>query len=287
MFNNYDIYLSFLYINDLLLTLKLINMEINLIGKNALVCGASQGIGLAIARKLAEAGASLVIIARNEDNLKKTIASFQKNKKQNHSYLIADFNEPLKVIEKLNKILSDGQIFHILINNSGGPAPGLLYKDNYEKLYSAFTSHIIMSHLMMQYLLDGMISAKWGRIINIISVGAKQPIENLGTSNTIRGAMMSWSKTLARELAPFGITVNNILPGLTETSRLTSLYQSIAKSSGKTYEEILQEKISEIPLGRLASPEELANLALFLASDLANYINGVSIPVDGGLLRCF
>jgi len=262
-------------------------MEIRLDGKNALVCGASQGIGLAIARKLAEAGASLLILARNEANLKIAINSFPQNANQNHSYLVADFNEPIKVIENIKKILLSGKTFHILVNNSGGPTPGILYQDSIDKLYTAFTSHIIMSHLLMQNLLDNMKNQKWGRIINVISIGAKQPIENLGTSNTIRGAMMSWSKTLARELAPFGITVNNILPGLTETSRLASLYHNIAESSGRSYEDILAEKIKEIPVGRLASPDELANLALFIASDFANYINGVSIAVDGGLLKCF
>lgn len=261
-------------------------MKIELNGKTVLVCGSSQGIGKAIALQFANAGANVIMVARNEKYLKANFKELTNNGSQSHSYITADFSEPEKVVKKIGKYIENNINIDILVNNSGGPAPGKISDANSVSLYEAFTQHVITSQQITQKIIPSMINKKFGRIINIISIGVKQPIENLGISNVIRGAMASWSKTLSRELAPFGITVNNILPGYTQTERLTSLFKTGAKEQGKTLKVISQEIMMNIPSRRFAKPEELAFAACFLASDYASYITGINLPVDGGFLSC-
>jgi 3-oxoacyl-[acyl-carrier protein] reductase len=262
-------------------------MLLNLTGNTALICGSSQGLGKAVAVQFAEMGADCILLARNEKLLKSVVSELPKKGSQNHTYIQADFSEPENVAEKVKQMIDNGTAINILINNSGGPAPGPINEASTEQLNLAFNQHVIMSQLLSQAVIPGMKTEGWGRIINIISIGAKQPIKNLGVSNTIRGAMMSWSKTLARELAPFGITVNNLLPGHTSTARLDSLIHNRSKQEGRTEEEISSEMISDIPIGRFVKPEELGFAAGFLASPEAGAITGVSLPVDGGWLECF
>ena len=260
-------------------------MKIDLKGKNALVCGASQGIGRAIAENFALCGANVTVLARNTDTLKNLVNTLSNNGDQCHNYVVADLTESNETIEKIDRIVVNGLAFHILVNNTGGPSPGPLYEQDHDNLAKAFNQHVVSAQLITKRLVPGMIDQKYGRIINIISVGLKQPIKNLGISNTIRGAIASWAKTLAGELGQFGITVNNILPGYTATERLVHLFEYRSKIEGKTIGQIEEEITREVPVSRLAKPEEIAYGATFLASDFAAYINGINFPIDGGFLK--
>jgi 3-oxoacyl-[acyl-carrier protein] reductase len=261
-------------------------MLLTLTGNTALVCGSSQGLGKAAAIQFAEMGADCILLARNEELLKTAVSELPRKGNQNHSYIKVDFSEPEDVVEKVSQVIKNGTVINILLNNAGGPAPGPVNEANPAQLVMAFRQHVILSQLLSQAVIPGMKNEGWGRIINIISIGARQPIKNLGVSNTIRGAMMSWSKTLARELAPFGITVNNLLPGHTSTSRLESLIKNRAGQEGRPVEDISKEMIGDIPIGRFVRPEEIGFAAGFLASPEASAITGVSLPVDGGWLQC-
>jgi 3-oxoacyl-[acyl-carrier protein] reductase len=261
-------------------------MNISLEGKNAVVCGSTQGIGKAIALQFACSGANVTLIARNEESLNKVLKELDKSNKQNHNYIAADFSEPEILRAKIKKFVSENPPMHILVNNTGGPKGGTTVDANTDEFINAFRNHLICNQILVQALVEGMKKEKYGRIINIISSSVKQPIKLLGVSNTIRGAVASWSKTLASELASFGITVNNILPGATKTERLYSLFKSRAEMQGKSEEQIMEEWLKEIPAGRFGEPEEFGYAAAFLASPFAGYINGVSLPLDGGRLSC-
>jgi 3-oxoacyl-[acyl-carrier protein] reductase len=256
-------------------------MDLNLEGKRAVVCGSTQGIGKASAIELALLGASVTLIARNEEKLKAVIRELNTKGDQEHNYLVADFNVP----DGLKKTVADfvsRQEAHILVNNTGGPPAGLAIDASLEEYVKAFKSHLLCNHILTQALVPGMKKEKFGRIINIISTSVKTPIQGLGVSNTIRGAVANWSKTLSVELAPYGITVNNVLPGATMTQRLESVLQEKAEKTGKTFEELKKEMIAEIPAGRISEPHEVAAAVAFLASPAAGYINGINVPVDGG-----
>ncbi|MCS6973179.1 MAG: SDR family oxidoreductase [Cyclobacteriaceae bacterium] len=261
-------------------------MNLDLTGKNALVCGSTQGIGKAAARELAALGANVFLFARNEEKLKHTLAELPViHQAQQHNWLAADFDVP----DQVGKVIHDfstRHTVHILVNNTGGPPGGTAIDATIDAYRIAFNSHLICNQLITQALVPGMKQAGYGRIINIISTSVKIPIRGLGVSNTIRGAVASWAKTLSLELAIFGITVNNVLPGATQTGRLDSLIRSKAEKTGRTEEEVLNEMIHEIPAGRIGSPEEVAAAIAFLATPAAAYINGVSLPVDGGRTGC-
>ncbi|MBC8346736.1 MAG: SDR family oxidoreductase [Candidatus Marinimicrobia bacterium] len=253
-------------------------MDLNLKGKNAFVCGSTQGIGLASAKKLAERGASITLIARDKALLASVIPSLQG---EGHDFVYADFNEPDSLREKIKAYLSNEKTIHILINNSGGPPGGPLIEAEEKEFIVAYNRHLICNQILAKAVVPGMKSAGWGRIINIISTSVKQVIPGLGVSNATRGAVGNWAKTLALELGGHGITVNNILPGFTNTKRITDLAKVRAKENDTTDIEIFNQWIKSIPLGRLAEPEETAAAVAFLASDSAGYINGADIPVDG------
>lgn len=254
-------------------------MNLDLTGKRALVCGSTQGIGRASAIELAKLGASVTLLARDEQRLVGVLAELQSNPNQQHNYLIADFSFPDQLksaLESLEKPV------HILINNTGGPPPGQAIDAPPEAFVKAFSNHLLCNHILVQTLADGMKKENYGRIINVISTSVKVPIRGLGVSNTTRGAVASWAKTLSLELGPFGITVNNVLPGASMTGRLKAVIQANADKAGKTYEEAKKAMILDIPAGRISEPEEVAALIAFLATPAAGYINGTSIPVDGG-----
>ena len=255
-------------------------MDLSLKGKNALVCGSTQGIGKATAIELASLGASVILMARDEKKLKSTLGELPSSN-QNHSFVVADFSFPDQVKSVINKLVSEKEV-HIVINNTGGPPAGQVIDSKPEDFLSAINAHLICSQILVQACAPGMKKSKFGRIINIISTSVKIPIKGLGVSNTVRGAMASWSKTLSLELAPFGITVNNILPGSTKTGRIESIIQTRSQKSGKTEDQIRQEMIDEIPAGRMAEASEVGAVVALLASPAAGYINGVSLPVDGG-----
>jgi 3-oxoacyl-[acyl-carrier protein] reductase len=256
-------------------------MDLNLKGKRAVVCGSTQGIGKASAIELALLGADITLIARNEEKLIHVRDSLPASNGQQHNYLVADFNHPEQVKSAVASFIQKST-GHILINNTGGPPAGPVLTANTDEFATAFSAHLLCNHILVQALVPGMKKAGFGRIINIISTSVKIPLKGMGVSNTIRGAVANWSKTLSAELAPFGITVNNVLPGTAMTGRLESLIRNKAEKSGKTFEESKQEMIAEIPAGRISEPEEIAAAVAFLATPAAGYINGVNIPVDGG-----
>lgn len=256
-------------------------MNLNLNKKNALVCGSTQGIGKASAIALAELGANVTLMARNEEKLKTVLAELP-NKYQNHNYIVAEFSHPIELGEKVRKGIKAVGTYHILVNNTGGPASGPVLSANLEDFELAFRQHLICNHVLVQAVVPGMQEMDFGRIINIISTSVKQPLDGLGVSNTIRGAVANWSKTLANELGQFGITVNNILPGATSTERLSDIINSKALKSGKSVEEVSRAMKNTIPAKRFAQPGEIANAVAFLASEAAAYINGINLPVDGG-----
>lgn len=257
-------------------------MNLDLTGKRALVCGSTQGIGKAVAYELAIMGAHVTLLARNAEELEKTRAGLMNYKNQRHHLLVADFTKPEEVKKIVNQYILKGNEIQILINNTGGPTAGKIIEEDPQKFLDVFNQHLIINHILSQLVLDGMIAGGYGRIINIISTSVKTPLPNLGVSNTIRGAVANWAKTLANEVAEFGITVNNVLPGATRTGRLESIIQNKAKKTGKEIEEIENEMLQEIPMKRFGEAAEVANAVCFLASPAAGYITGINLPVDGG-----
>jgi 3-oxoacyl-[acyl-carrier protein] reductase len=253
-------------------------------GKRALVCGSTQGIGLASAEALAEAGASVVLLARNAERLAAARATLPAPAGAAHETLVADLSDPAALRSALEGYLASHPALHILVNNTGGPPPGAALAATEAGFLAAFTGHVLAGHALVQCLVPGMREAGFGRIVNIVSTSVREPIRGLGVSNTIRAAVAGWAKTLSRELAPAGITVNNILPGSTRTGRLESLIASRAAATGATIDSVERAMQAEIPMGRFAEPREIAAAVAFLASPAAGYITGVSLPVDGGRL---
>lgn len=256
-------------------------MNLNLYGKTALVCGASQGLGAAVAAELAMLGANVVLLARNQQKLQ-AVCSQLHNNNQQHSYIVADTSIPADVKQKTEAYLNQGNTIHILVNNTGGPPAGPMLTTPADALETAFRSHLITAHTLVQLVVPGMQQAGFGRIINIVSTSVKQPINGLGISNTVRAAVANWAKTLANEISHHGITVNNVLPGFTKTDRLDYLFGKQAESAGVTVDDIVQKSALTIPAGRLGEPEEFAAAVAFLCSPAAAYINGINLPVDGG-----
>lgn len=255
-------------------------MDLNLNNKYALVCGSTAGIGKATAIALAKEGVQVTLIARNEDKLKAVLK--QLPQKNNHDYIVADFSNPLELQSKVSEYISNNHGFHILVNNTGGPKAGPVFSAEVSEFENAFTQHLKCNHMLAQTVVPFMKSENYGRIINVISTSVKQPLGGLGVSNTIRGAVANWSKTLANELGQFGITVNNVLPGATATERLSNIFKSKAEKTGKSIEDISNAMKNSIPANRFAQPEETAAAITFLASESASYINGINLPVDGG-----
>jgi len=256
-------------------------MNLDLTNKHAIVCGSTQGIGKAIALELALLGANVTLMARNETSLLQVKAELSQKAQQQHHILVADFSQPEQVKTAIQTHVKDYPA-HILVNNTGGPPAGAAHTAKAEEFVAAFSAHLLCNHHLMQAVLPAMKATKYGRIINIISTSVKAPIPNLGVSNTTRGAVANWAKTLANELGPFGITVNNVLPGLTHTARLTSLIQNLADKNGRTPAEQQQLMEATVPARRVATAQEVAAAAAFLASPAAAYINGINLPVDGG-----
>lgn len=256
-------------------------MEPSLKDKNALVCGGSKGIGRAAAEALAAGGANVTVVARHAEELSETVGQLNRQQDQEHDFLAADFTKPGEVRKKMRSLLS-GKRIQILLNNTGGPPGGPLLEATTEELTEAFQMHVICFQMITKLVVPGMKETDYGRIINIISTSVKAPIPGLGVSNTIRGAVANWSKTLAGELGPQGITVNNVLPGYTDTGRLRSLIASKAEQSNRSAEEVAAGMRAKVPMGRFGDAREIAAAVAFLASPGASYVNGINIPVDGG-----
>jgi 3-oxoacyl-[acyl-carrier protein] reductase len=256
-------------------------MNLSLEGRTAIICGSTQGIGLAIAEELALCGANCTLIARNEDSLKDALHLLDTSLRQDHRYLVADFSRPDELREKIRNYVADHPV-HILVNNTGGPPAGPIVDASEDAFLQAFNQHLICNHILVKAVVPSMKQAGFGRIINIISTSVKIPLRNLGVSNTTRGAVASWSKTLANELGRYNITVNNVLPGFTTTGRLEAIIENTAKKNNSDRESVERNMKEEVPMQRFGEPAEVAAVAAFLASPAASYVNGVSIPVDGG-----
>jgi len=260
-------------------------MDLDLTDRHALVCGASQGIGRACAIELALLGANVTALARHEDALRQLVHDLPRaNAAQQHGFLVGDLADTDSVRRVAGELVTKRPV-HILVNNAGGPPPGPVRGAQAEAFLAAYRMHLIANHVLAEAVVPGMQAAGFGRIINIISTSVKEPIAGLGVSNTTRWAVASWAKTLATELAPFGITVNNVLPGSTHTRRIEQIVATRAEKSGTSVTDAQQAMEAEVPARRFAVPAEIGAAVAFLASPAAAYITGVNLPVDGGRTR--
>lgn len=260
-------------------------MDLNLAGRHALVCGGSEGIGRAAAVELAQLGANVTVLARRAQALQDVVANLPRSGvAQTHGWIAADANDTAKLREQI-AAAATAHPFHILVNNSGGPPGGPAHAAGEDAFLAAFRQHLLAAQACVQAVLPGMRDARFGRIVNVISTSVYEPIPNLGVSNTIRGAVASWAKTLSRELAGDGITVNNVLPGYTRTQRLEQILRDRSAATGKTPDEVAKGMLATVPAARFADAHEIAAAIAFLASPAAGYINGVSLAVDGGRMQ--
>jgi len=260
-------------------------MDLDLTGKHALVCGGTQGIGLATAQALAELGADVTLLARREERLRVLAMQLPRPQAgQAHGWIAADAGDT-EALRSQVEALAAGRPVHILVNNSGGPPPGPIHGTDVVAFEAAYRQHLLANHVLAEAVIPGMERDGWGRIVNVISTSVKEPIAGLGVSNTTRWAVASWAKTLASELAAKGITVNNVLPGSPQTPRNEQLIQTTASKTGRSPEDVLADMVAAIPMRRFARPEETAAAIAFLCSPAAGYITGINLPVDGGRTR--
>ena len=259
-------------------------MKIDLTGKNALVGGSSKGIGMAIAKQLAESGANVTLMARNEAKLKETLNTLNTDYGQKHQYLVVDFSD-FDAFKKIIDSFFENNTIDILVNNTQGPqGGGALEKsvDDYQEAFDllfksvVFTTELALKHMQQK---------KWGRIINVASISVKEPLNYLALSNSIRAAVVTWAKSLAHDIAKDGITINNVLTGYFDTDRIAQLNAKKAEKMGVSSDEVRSSMEDQVPMKRIGNPEEYGFLVTFLASDKAAYITGINIPIDGGLLK--
>lgn len=259
-------------------------MNLDLAGKHALVCGASQGIGRAAAFELAALGARVTVMARHREALETLVAELPPPAQGAHGWLVADAGNTDALQQTVRELVTAAPV-DVLVNNSGGPPPGTVLDATLDAFAGALRAHLYANHVLAGAVVPHMREARWGRIVNVISTSVREPIPGIGVSNTTRGAVASWAKTLARELAPFGITVNNVLPGSTDTPRIAEIVAARAAKSGRPEAEVRAAMCAEVPAGRFAEPAEIAAAIAFLCSPAAAYVTGVSLPVDGGRMR--
>ncbi len=259
-------------------------MDLDLSGKHALVCGGSEGIGRAAAIELAALGADVTLLARREHALREAVAALPCGEAQHHDFLIADAAHTVALSDAVAALVAQRPV-HILINNTGGPPGGAAHSADIAAYLDAFNKHLVANQALLQAVLPGMRAANWGRIVNVVSTSVKEPITNLGVSNTIRGAVASWAKTVSRELGADGITVNNVLPGYTRTQRLDQILSERSAASGKTAGDVATAMLASVPAGRFAEAHEIGGVIAFLCTAAASYINGVSLAVDGGRMQ--
>ena len=259
-------------------------MNISLKGKNALIGGSSRGLGYAVARQLAISGASVTLMSRNEKKLKEIVVNLENETKIKHNYLIVDFNNFDSYKEKISTFLSDNPI-DILVNNTQGPKPGdveSLSIEDYQNAFDLlFKSVVHTTSIALPYMKKN----SWGRVLNMVSISVKEPLSYLALSNTIRGSVVTWAKTLANDVACDNITVNNILTGYFKTERIEELNFEKAKKLNISIDQVFDTMKNQVPMKRIGNPEEFGYLASFLCSDKASYITGINIPIDGGLIK--
>lgn len=259
-------------------------MDLNLIGKHALVCGASEGIGRASAHELALLGCDVTVLARRAEALAAVAESLPRHGAQAHGWIAADVADAAALAARV-EALATGKPVQILVNNSGGPPGGPAHAAADSAYLEAFARHLIANQTLVRAVLPGMRSAQWGRVVNVISTSVKEPIAGLGVSNTVRGAVASWAKTLSRELGGDGITVNNVLPGYTRTARIEQIIGDRARASGQSEDAVIEAMRRTVPANRFAEASEIAACIAFLCSPAAGYVNGVSLAVDGGRMQ--
>jgi 3-oxoacyl-[acyl-carrier protein] reductase len=260
-------------------------MQLDLSGRHALVCGASKGIGRATAIELAELGADVTVLSRSRDALQQVVDQLPTPKAgQKHAMAVADMSDREDLARVVAGIVADRPV-QILVHNSGGPPAGRASEADPQAFADGFAQHVVAGQILLQAVLPGMREAGYGRLVNIISTSVKEPIPNLGVSNTVRAAVAGWAKTLSGELAADGITVNNVLPGFTETGRLASLIANRAKAQDTSEDTVAANMRALVPAGRFGQPQEVASVAAFLCTPAAAYVNGTSIAVDGGRTR--
>ena len=259
-------------------------MDLNLSGKHALVCGASEGIGRAAAHELALLGANVTVLARRAEALQAVVDALPARNGQRHGRITADVSHTDALAEKVRALAAERRI-DILVNNTGGPPGGPVASATADAFVQAFTRHLLANQALVQAVLPGMQAAGWGRIVNVVSTSVREPIQGLGVSNTTRGAVAAWAKTLSREVASQGVTVNNVLPGFTETGRIAQIVGDRARNTGKSEQQVADGMKATVPAARFARPEEVAAAIAFLCSPAAGYINGVSLAVDGGRMQ--
>lgn len=259
-------------------------MDLDLTGRHALVCGASEGIGRATAQELALLGADVTVLSRREDALRAVVDALPRTGDQRHGLLAADLADTDGLRAAVAARVAERPV-HVLVNNTAGPAGGPVHAADEAAFLDTFRRHLLANQALVQATLPGMRAAGWGRIVNVISTSVYEPIPNLGVSNTVRGAVASWAKTLSREVASDGITVNNVLPGYTETGRLAQILADRARAGGQTEDAVAAAMRASVPAGRFARPAEVAAAIAFLCSPAAGYVNGISLAVDGGRLQ--
>jgi 3-oxoacyl-[acyl-carrier protein] reductase len=255
------------------------SIQIDFTGKRALVCGASSGIGEACARRLSEAGAHVVLLARSADKLASLVAELG-----SATALSADMDDLLSFATTIQEEIQTHGGLDIVVHNTGGPKSGPILEKTEEDLVAVFARHQLTAHFLVRACLPHMAEQGYGRFVQILSTSAKEPIENLGLSNAIRAGIVGWAKTVANEL-PAGVTINNVLPGYTATERLTELKAALSARTGSTEADVEKGWVSGIPEGRLGDPREIADAVVFLASPMASYVRGLSLPVEGGRLK--
>ncbi|MDE2317885.1 MAG: SDR family oxidoreductase, partial [Xanthomonadaceae bacterium] len=244
-------------------------MQLNLDGRHALVCGASQGIGRASAIELALLGANVTLLARRAEALQALMRELPRtHAAQRHGFIAIDVGDTAALRAQAEALAAAAPV-HVLVNNSGGPPPGSVLEASPDDFLAAWRQHLLACHTLAQAVVPGMRAAGWGRIVNVISTSVREPIPGIGVSNATRGAVASWAKTLAGELAPNGITVNNVLPGATRTPRIKQIVAARAGKSGKPPAEVQQAMEAEVPMRRFAEPAEIAAAVAFLASPAA------------------
>ncbi len=245
-----------------------------------IVCGGSKGIGASISRKLIEKGFRVICLSRSSGELSDLLTDMS-----NFRFLECDLSSSISREKVISELVMEENLWG-LVNNASGPGAGSLQESSVDDFITAFNLHLFASAELTKSVVPIFQKNGAGRIVNIISVTAKVPIQKMGISNTLRGAMLNWSKTLSKELGPINITVNNVLPGYTETQRLIEVIDNVSKKDSVSREDYRRNLVNQIPLGRFGRPEEVAAVAVFLFSDEASFVSGASIPVDGGWTPC-